>query len=81
MKPSELKITISVKSYDEKTADKYRNGYVAEKRTISKLWKISIPNWRREAQIKDLNERCVNEQMNLKERYGRVGSGRAGSSF
>ena len=32
MKPSEFKISISVKSYDEKPAENYRNCYVAEKR-------------------------------------------------
>ena len=34
----------SVKSYDEKTAEIYRNRYVAEKCIISKLSMISIPN-------------------------------------
>ena len=34
MKPSELKISFSVKSYEEKTAENYRNCYVAEKRII-----------------------------------------------
>ena len=29
MKPSEFKISISVETYDEKTAENYRNGYVA----------------------------------------------------
>ena len=42
MKPSsEFKISISVESYDEKTAENYRNCYVAEKRIV---FKISIPN-------------------------------------
>ena len=31
MKPSELKISISVESYDEKTAGNYRNCFVVEK--------------------------------------------------
>ena len=31
MKPSEFKISSSVASYDEKTADNYRYCYVAEK--------------------------------------------------
>ena len=31
MKPSELKISISVKSYDENTAENDRNRYVAKK--------------------------------------------------
>ena len=47
MKPSELKIPISVESYDEKTAGNYRNCYVAVRSQILK------------AQIKDLNEDCV----------------------
>ena len=47
----------SVGSYDEKTAENYRNSYVAEKRIVSKLSKISIPNLI--AQIEDLNEYCV----------------------
>ena len=45
MKPSEFKISILVESYDEKTAENYRNRYVAEKRIVSKLSKISIPNF------------------------------------
>ena len=32
-------------SYDEKTAENYRNSYVTEKRIVSKLSKISIPNF------------------------------------
>ena len=43
MKPSESKICISVESYDEKTAENYRNYYIAEKRIVSKLSKILIP--------------------------------------
>ena len=42
MKPSEFKISITVVSYDEKTAENYRN-YLA-RRIASKLSKISIPN-------------------------------------
>ena len=45
MKPSVLKIFISVESYHEKTAENYRNYYVAEKRIVTKLSKISIPNF------------------------------------
>ena len=45
MKPSEFKISISVKSYDKKTAENYRNCYVTEKRRVSKLSKVSIPNF------------------------------------
>ena len=43
MKPSEFKISPSVENYDEKTAENYRNFYVAEKRINLKLSKISIP--------------------------------------
>ena len=39
MKSSEFKISFSVKSYDEKTAENYRNLSVAEKRIVSKLSK------------------------------------------
>ena len=45
MKPSEFKISNSVESYDEKTTENYRNCYVVEKRIVSKLSKISIPNF------------------------------------
>ena len=45
MKPSEFKISILVESYGEKTAKNYRNGYIAEKRIVSKLSEISIPNF------------------------------------
>ena len=45
MNPSELKISISVKSYDEKTAENNQNHYVAEKRIVFTLSKISIPNF------------------------------------
>jgi len=45
MKPSEFKISIAVESYDKKTAENYRNCYVAEKRIVSKLSKVSIPNF------------------------------------
>ena len=44
MKPSEFNISISVDSNDEKTAENYRNSYVAGKCIVSKLSKISIPN-------------------------------------
>ena len=42
---SKFKITISVESYDVKTAENYRNYYVAEKRIVSKLSKTSIQNF------------------------------------
>ena len=57
MKPSELKISISVKSYDEKTAERYRNFYVAEKRIVFKL--SMIRSLILIAQIEVLNEDCV----------------------
>ena len=41
MKPSEFGISISVESYDEKTAGNYRNFYIAENCIISKLLEIS----------------------------------------
>ena len=37
MEPSEFKISISVKTYDEKTAENYRNCYVAEMHIVFKL--------------------------------------------
>ena len=45
LKPSEVKISLLVESYDEKTAENYRNRYVSEKRIFSKLSKILIPNF------------------------------------
>ena len=45
MKPLEFKISLSVESYDEKTAEYYRNCYVAEKRIVSKLSNISIQSF------------------------------------
>ena len=58
MKPSEFKMSILVKSYNEKTAENYCNCYVAEKHTVSKLSRygsqIVI------SQIEGLNEDCVN---------------------
>ena len=44
IKPPEFNISVLVKSYDKKTPENYRNCYVAEKRIISKLSKISISN-------------------------------------
>ena len=43
MIPSEFKISISVKSSEEKIAENYRNCYVVEKLIVSKLLKILIP--------------------------------------
>ena len=38
-------ISLSVESYDKKTAENDRNSYDAEKRTVSKPYKISITNF------------------------------------
>ena len=45
MQQSELNISISAESYDEKTAENYRNCYVVEKNIVFKLSRISIPNF------------------------------------
>ena len=45
MKSSKFKISISVEIYGEKTAENYRNFYVAENLIVSKLSEISIPNF------------------------------------
>ena len=45
MKPSELKISISVENYIEKTAENYRNCYILKKSIISKQSKILIQNF------------------------------------
>ena len=45
MKPSGFKIPISVEGYDEETGENDRNCFVAEKRIVSKLSEISIPNF------------------------------------
>ena len=45
MKPSEFRISISIESYDEKTAENCRNCYVFEKRIVCKLPKISATNF------------------------------------
>ena len=47
MKPSEFKISILVDSYDEKTAENWKNLYIAEKRIVFKLSKISNPKFDR----------------------------------
>ena len=51
MKPSEIKISPSVESYYEKTAEYYLHCYTAEKCIVSKLSKI--------AQIEDFNAESV----------------------
>ena len=40
MKPSELKISLSVECYDEKATENYRNYPVAEKCIVSELSKM-----------------------------------------
>ena len=45
MKPSELPIFLSAKSYDKKTAESCRNCYDVQKRIVPKLPKIPIPNF------------------------------------
>ena len=45
MKLGEFKISISVENYDEKTAEKYQNSYVAKKLNIFKQSMISILNF------------------------------------
>ena len=45
MKPSEFKISLSVKIDDEITAENYLNCYIAQKRVVSKLSNISISNF------------------------------------
>ena len=42
MEPLEFENSIYVKSYDGKTAENYRNCYLAEKPIVFKLSKISI---------------------------------------
>ena len=46
MVPSDFKIFHSVKSYDKKNSLKIPKFYVAEKRIISKLSKLLIPNFK-----------------------------------
>ena len=43
-KQSKFQILISVESYDGKTAENYRNYYVAEKRIVSKLSNVNGTN-------------------------------------
>ena len=45
MKKSVFEIPISDESYNKKTAENCRKFYDAEKRIVSKLSKISIPNF------------------------------------
>ena len=53
---SDETISISIESSDEKNSENYHSCYVAEKRTVFKLSKISIlsfdsPNWRLERRL------------------------------
>ena len=83
MKPSELKISLSVESYDEKPDENEQNCYVAEKRIVSKL---SEKYWSQMqiGQTKNFNEDCVKilVPMNfclmnfLRKKYVTVGSDR-----
>ena len=45
MKPSGSKISLLLESYYENTSENYRDCYVAEKRIVSKLSNVSIPNF------------------------------------
>ena len=56
MKPSEFEISNSVKSIDKKTVENWRNFNDDEKRIVSKLYEISIPNFDRIIQFYDLNQ-------------------------
>ena len=71
MKPLKFKISISVEIYDEKTAENDQNYYVAEKRIVFKLSKISVSNF------DSTNSRpfllYFLRKKFYKERYGRVG--------
>ena len=58
MKPSEFEISRSVESYNKKKAE---DCYDTEKRLVSKLSKISIPN-------------LIAQIQNIKDRHDRVGS-------
>ena len=53
MKPSDFIIFILVEIHDEKTAENYRNCYVAEKLIVSKLSQILV------SQIEDMNKDYV----------------------
>ena len=56
MQPSEFKNSILFDSYDENTAENYRNCYVSEKRIVNyQKYQPQILV----AQIKELNEDCV----------------------
>ena len=58
MNQLEVKISISVESYDEeKSTENYRNCYVAKKIIVSKLSKVSIPNCN--GKSVSMNKDCV----------------------
>ena len=57
MKQPEFIISFTVESCDEKTARNYQNCYVAEKRIVSKLSKISTQIFI--AQIGNFDKDCV----------------------
>ena len=76
MNLSEIEISLLVESYDKKNDENWWNGYIAEMRIFSKLYKyINLPNYTNisifqtiqiyqfqilMAQIEDLNQDCVN---------------------
>ena len=57
IKPSELNNFHFSQKWWWKTAEKYRNSYVAKKRIFSKLWNMSIPNY--DSTVWKLDEDCV----------------------
>ena len=77
--PTEIKMSNSVESYDEKTAKNHRICYVAEKLMVSKLLKISISNfnstnWRLEWRFcQNVTSLCLilSEKSAVKQHYGR----------
>ena len=86
MQPSEFKISNSIENYTEKTAENDRKRYVAEKRIVSKLSKLSIPNFNKHKLrtcMKIVSKFNVPIFYNLREisRQSELQSGEAGSSF
>ena len=77
MQQSEFNISISVESYDEKTAENDRNCYVAKKRIVSKLsmkTRIKIVSNIYVPIFYTFQEICRQRAL----QSGRVGPGRAG---
>ena len=70
MKPSDVKISILVASYDEKTSENYRNCYVAEKQIDSKQLNITILYFNRsELDLSDETIRIQNFHFSKKLRW------------